>query len=303
MNTRAPARLIAALSAATLLLSGCGSDFRLALPRIVVEIDSEGYPSVIGISGRAFGAQVLAPSLVQQISQSNLQHVELAWRPEGVFIWANAKPLTALTLNEQSFRVVSELVKRFGVANPSEDPIAGLGLWLARVLQLNVVLKFPLQPNAAEIPLRDERAPLPTGGSAAAPASIVGLKLSFDENGVPAFLGVSFTELQQLAGVDLSATFLPRETVQQLVAAGVQHITIRTTPEGIKLWVNADQVTTLIWSEEMLSNTAETVGNLRLLDPAVATVVKQFVPLVNQLDANIVLRFPTGGAAPIPEPN
>lgn len=303
MHTRAPARLVAALSAAALLLSGCGSDFRLALPRIIVEFDAEGYPSVIGISGRTFGAQVLAPSLVQQITQSNIQHIELAWRPEGVFLWANAKPLTGLTLSEQSFNVATELVKRFGIANPSEDPVAGLGLWLARVLQLNVVLKFPVQPGSSEVPLRDERAPLPIGGSNVAPASIIGLKLAFDENGVPSFAGVSFTELQRLAGVDLSAAFLPRDVVQQLVAAGIQHITIRTSPEGIKLWVNADPVTTLMWSEEMLTNTAETVSSLQLLDPAVAAVVKQFVPLANRLDANIVLRFPTGGAAPIPEPN
>ncbi|MCS6774708.1 MAG: hypothetical protein NZ693_11435 [Thermoflexales bacterium] len=95
---------------------------------------------------------------------------------------------------------------------------------------------------------------------------------------------------------------LPRDLVQQLVAAEIQHITLKTTPEGIKLWVNAEEITTLRWNRDTLNNAAETVGSLQLLDPAVGAAVKQFLPLVEQLEAWVVLRLPTT-ATPIPEPD
>ncbi|MCS6774696.1 MAG: hypothetical protein NZ693_11375 [Thermoflexales bacterium] len=302
MRTQLPARLVAAAVISGVLLTGCGSDFRLALPRVIVEVDSEGYPSVIGISGRAFGVQALDPATVQQLVNSNLQHVELSWRQEGVAVWVNAKPITALELGPERFKRVVNLVKKFGFPDPAQDPLAGLAVEIARVLQLNLVLKFPPAAGQTEVPLRPEGAAFPDGASQAQPAALAGVRLTFDQDGVPSISGVSFREFSSLLGADLSATYLPRELVQQLVAAEIQHITLKTTPEGIKLWVNAEEITTLRWNRDTLNNAAETVGSLQLLDPAVGAAVKQFLPLVEQLEARVVLRFPTT-ATPIPEPN
>lgn len=302
MKTHLPARLIAAAALSGVLLTGCGSDFRLALPRVIVEVDAEGYPSVIGISGRTFGVQALDQATVQQLVNSNLQHVELSWKPEGIAVWVNAKPITALELGPERFKNIVNLVKKFGLPDPAQDPLTGLAVEVARVLQLNLVLKFPIAAGQAEVPLRAENTEFPTGGAQAQTSAVAGVRLTFDQDGVPSISGVSFKEIGSLLGADLSAAYLPRDLVQQLVAAEVQHITLKTTPGGIKLWVNADEITTLRWNEDTLNNTAETIGSLQLLDPAIGAVVKQFLPLVDQLDARVVLRFPTT-ASPIPEPN
>jgi hypothetical protein len=39
-----------------------------------------------------------------------------------------------------------------------------------------------------------------------------------------------------------------------------------------------------------------------LIDPALNGALKQFVPYLNRADLDVVLRFPIGSAAPIPEP-
>jgi hypothetical protein len=95
---------------------------------------------------------------------------------------------------------------------------------------------------------------------------------------------------------------LPKENLQQLMTAGIQHITIRTTPEGIMLWSNDKPLPTLRWNENTLNSTADLVTQLQMIDPAVAGVVKLFLPYLNTVDANVVLKFPTGGAAAIPLP-
>lgn len=164
------------------------------------------------------------------------------------------------------------------------------------------MLKFPTPPGQAEVPLRSEGTQFPSGSAQAQTSAVAGLRLTFDQDGVPSISGVSFKEIGSVLGADLSAAYLPRDLVQQLIAAEVQHITLKTTPEGIKLWVNADEITTLRWNDDTLNNTAEALGSLQLLDPAIGAAVKQFVPLVDQLDARVVLRFPTT-ASPIPEPN
>jgi hypothetical protein len=95
---------------------------------------------------------------------------------------------------------------------------------------------------------------------------------------------------------------IPPETMEQLKNAGIQHITIRTTPEGLRIWTNDKPLPTVRWSEETLKSTANVASGLSMVDPNVATLINQFVPFANTLDVNIVLQFPTNGAPAIPLP-
>lgn len=297
---------------AALVLTGCGAGgpLNFVFPRIEINVDKEGFPSVAGISPLAlslFGMDPnqfkIDPATVSQLTDSNLQHLELLFRKDGLYWWANGKPLMPLVWNDQSFDNTRDLIMKFGLFDASAAGILNnVLLPAARSMEQNVIVRFPRKDGEAEMPVREMGGPIPEPGEATSPSTIAGLRLTFDDSGVPSIASVSTKEIQDAFGADLSAATLPKDTVQQLVKAGVQHITIRTTPEGIKLWSNDKPLPTLRWSGDTLNSTAETVGNLKLIDPAIAAVVKQFLPFANTLDVNLVLKFPTDGAAAIPEP-
>ncbi len=297
-SSRAFALLLALL---LLTLTGCGGDFRLALPPITIDVDTEGYVSVWGIPLRSFSpaAQVLDPTTVRQLSDANIQHLEASWRPEGIFLWGNGKPLTPIVWDRSAFDNTINLARRLGAISEQTVPLVNTGVEIMRVLQTSVIVRLPMKSGASPVPLRDPAAPLPTAGSPAPRLLIAGLRLTFDESGTPAIENVSLRELERLG---VSGLELPPQTIQQLKDAGIQHITIRTTSEGIRIWVNADPLPTFRWSAETLDNTAQFIAALPLLDPALRDVLRILLPQVNTADVNIVLRFPTGGAAPIPEP-
>ncbi len=312
MKTKLHLRALSALVLASLILTGCGAGgpFRLVFPRIYVDVDKEGFPTVAGISPQMlsfFGVDPnqlkLDPTTVGKLTNSNLQHVELLFRNDGLYWWANGKSLVPLTWDDSSFDNTKDLIIR--VANLDEATsgiLSNVLLPAARSMEQNVIIRFPIKDGEAEIPLRPMGGPLPEPGAMVDPSLIGGVRLTFDDVGVPSIAGVSFSEIEKLAGADLSSAKLPPNTVQQMKDLGVQHVTIRTTPEGIKIWSNDRLLPTLRWSEETLTNTADTLASLELIEPALGTVIKQFLPYLNRADVDLVLRFPTGGAAPIPEP-
>ncbi|MCS6847643.1 MAG: hypothetical protein RMN52_08015 [Anaerolineae bacterium] len=312
MKTKLHVRALSALVLASLALTGCGGGgpFRLVFPRIFVEVDKEGFPTVAGINPgmlRFFGVDPnqfkLDPATVSKLTDSNLQHVELLFRNDGLYWWANGKALVPLTWDDASFDNTKDLVTRFVKLDEATSGVLNnVLLPAARSMEQNVIIRFPIKDGQAEIPLREMGGPLPEPGAAVDPSLIGGLRLTFDDAGIPSIAGVSFSEIEKLAGADLSSAKLPPDTVQQMKDAGIQHVTIRTTPEGIKVWSNDKPLPTLRWSEETLTNTADTLASLELIEPALGTVIKQFLPYLNRADVDLVLKFPTGGAAPIPEP-
>lgn len=312
MKTKLHVRALSAIALAALILTGCGGGgpFRLVFPRIFIEVDKEGFPTVAGISPAMlgfFGVDTsqfkIDPATVSKLTDSNLQHVELLFRNDGLYWWANGKALVPLTWDDASFDHTKDLVTRFVKLDEATSGVLNnVLLPAARSMEQNVIIRFPIKDGQAEIPLREMGGPLPEPGATVDPSLIGGLRLTFDDAGVPSVAGVSFSEIEKLAGADLSSAKLPPDTIQQMKDAGIQHVTIRTTPEGIKIWTNDKLLPTLRWSEETLTNTADTLAGLELIEPALGTVIKQFLPYLNRADVDIVLRFPTGGAAPIPEP-
>ncbi|GIV85091.1 MAG: hypothetical protein KatS3mg052_2098 [Candidatus Roseilinea sp.] len=312
MKTKLHARALSALVLAALILTGCGggAPLRLVFPRIFVEVDKEGFPTIAGISPAVlsfFGLDPnqfkIDPATVGKLTDSNLQHVELLFRNDGLYWWANGKALVPLTWDDASFDNTKDVINRFVKLDESTRGVLNnVLLPVARSMEQNIIIRFPRKDGEAEIPLRDMGGPLPQPGAAVDPSLIGGLRLTFDDAGTPSVAGVSFSEIEKLAGADLSAAKLPLDTVQQMKDVGIQHVTIRTTSEGIKIWTNDKLLPTLRWSEETLTNTADTLASLELIEPALGAVIKQFLPYLNRADIDLVLKFPTGGAAPIPEP-
>jgi hypothetical protein len=313
MKTCLRARAVSTLAIVALLLTGCGagSPFRLVIPRIYVEVDAQGALNIAGFINPGmlsfFGADPnllkIDAATVGQLTNANVQHIELLFRNDGLYWWLNGQPLVPLTWDSAAFDNARDLLFGFaGLDETTRGLLANIALPLLLSLEQNVVIRFPLKAGEAPIPERSMDGALPQPGASVDASLIAGLRLSFDDAGVPAVAGVSFAEIARLANVDLSAANLPPDTVQQFKRIGIQHITLRTTPEGVKLWSNGQPLPTLRWSEETLNNTADALTRLRLIDPALNGALKQFMPYLNRADVDVVLRFPTGGAAPIPEP-
>ncbi len=313
MKTQLRPRVLPALVIAAFILTGCGvgSPFRLVIPRIYVDVDDQGSLNIAGfINPGMLSFFGLDPNLLKidaatvgQLTNANVQHIELLFRNDGLYWWLNSQPLVPLTWDGPAFDNARDLLFGFaGLDEVTRGLLSNVALPILLSLEQDVVIRFPLKAGESPIPERPLDGALPQPGVAVDASLIAGLRLSFDDAGVPAVAGVSFAEIARLAGADLSAANLPPDTIRQLQQIGIQHFTLRTTPEGIKLWSNDRPLPTLRWSEETLNNTADALTRLQLIEPALNGAIKQFVPYLNRADLAVVLRFPTGGAAPIPEP-
>lgn len=310
MKTTVHTRVLSALVLTTLLLAGCSGDsFKLAFPRIEVNIDKDGNPTIAGVSPlvlRLVGIDLsnakLDPAVVQQMTDSNIQHAELLFQRDGLFWWANGQPMTPLTWNDESFNNTLDLAINLGLVDPAQAGLIKTLVPQARNLEADVLVRFPLKDGETPIEPRPLGGPLPEAGTPAGQSVVAGLRLNFDADGTPSLAGVSTKDISKATGMDLSAAAIPPETMAQLAQAGIQHITLRTLPDGLHIWTNDKPLPTVRWSEETLKSTADIAGQLSMVDPALASVLKQFVPFANTLDVNIVLKFPTNGAAEIPLP-
>jgi hypothetical protein len=310
MKTTVRTRVVSALVLTALLLAGCSGDsFRLAFPRIEVVIDQEGNPTIAGVSplilrlvGVDLSGAKLDPAVVQQMTDSNIQHIELLFQRNGLFWWVNGQPMTPLTWDDESFNNALDLAINLGYVDPAQAGLVKAIVPQARALEADVLIRFPLQAGATPIEPRPLGGPLPEAGTPAGQSVVAGLRLAFDADGTPSLAGVSTKDISAATGQDLSSMAIPPETMEQLKNAGIQHITIRTTPEGLRIWTNDKPLPTVRWSEETLKSTANVASGLSMVDPNVATLINQFVPFANTLDVNIVLQFPTNGAPAIPLP-
>lgn len=125
------------------------------------------------------------------------------------------------------------------------------------------------------------------------------LTVSIDEQGVPSVLGLSLATVSKLLGRDVSAFSAPPELVQQLMAAGVQHLEVVVSGDGVFLFANGQPLPYLAadtqsWQSLDELATVLNVSNWKTIKWVLDNVVRRFgVPLV--------LKFPIAeGAAELP---
>jgi hypothetical protein len=287
-------------------------EFAVSLPQIVIDVNSEGVPTVAGISPETvrqltFGQVDLSGMRVPKenvdwFTNSNIQHLEIRHQPDGLYLYANGKPLPRLGWDDESFNTVGELAGQFAAPNQPMGDIIKMVLPFVRRLGLDVVVRFPTQEGAAAIPLADPNAtPAPT--VAVTPSAVARLTVNYDDQGVPSIMNVSSRDLATAMGVDMSSMELPPSTMAMLQQQGIQHITLRTTPDAVLIWVNGKPLPDIVWSDENLKNTAELYGQLGMADQSLVGALTTLLPVLRQLDADVVLQFPVPpGAQAIPTP-
>lgn len=130
--------------------------------------------------------------------------------------------------------------------------------------------------------------------AAAPPDAVVvdlpALALDVAADGSLSMGGVPLAELGAAFGAPLDVA-LPADTVAQLSAAGVQHIQLVNTPNGLRVILNGQAIPSIGWNASLLANAAGLAPM-----PALGKVL----PILTQLGVGVTLRLPlTEGATPV----
>lgn len=306
-------RILALMVIAALVVSACGAAtvptneettesgqrFLISLPRLVIDVDDNGAMSVGGLSMQAVskllpGVQlperVVDPYYVDWMKNTNVQHVELVSSKNGLFVFINGEPMPYLTWEGDSLKNLGAVMGLAGL------PYGQLVTKLMPIIQrtgVNVVLRFPTQDGAAEIPMRDpSQAPEAVAATAEEqPAAIIGrVDINYDKNGVPMLAGMTSRDLAA-AGLYLPIELAP-QTLDQLKAAGVKDMEFKTTPNGVAISVNGEPLPQIAWSDALLNNGAAMYAQINPDSPYIS-LAKLLVPELDNMDIDLRMTFPT----------
>jgi hypothetical protein len=279
-----------------------GQIFMIALPRIVVDFGPDGSPSAIaGIDLSKLPFQLdalkLSPALVDQFTGTNVQSIELAFVGHGVVVYVNSKPMPFISWDDASLDHALTLAGALGVQN------ANIYKQIVPMLTrfgADLVLRFPLQPGATEIPLTEPgtAANLAITPTDLPPSVIVEFEIVYDETGNPGILGITAADLATL-GLPLPVG-LPTSTILSLQAANIQSLELKSSPPGLFVYENNEALPNLSWDTQLLTNLAELIVQLFPNSPY-NDVIMLTVPGLDRLALDILIHFPVApGAEPIP---
>ncbi|HID35707.1 MAG TPA: hypothetical protein EYP25_14280 [Anaerolineae bacterium] len=279
------------------------ADFVLALPRFVVDIDENGMPTVAGFSPELLallGVDVkqfaMDPEIVNWFTQANVQHIELVQKDDGIYVFVNGVLMPHLGWNTEDLQTMTDAMTKLGVIKPEFQMILRFLVPFIQHTGLDVALRFPMQPTAEEIPLRDIDAPIESVAVAedVAPMAVVKARVTFDEMGAPSILGLSTRDLAEAGLVGLRNVGLAPETLQKMKEAGISKVTIQTTPNGIIFWINDEQLPYIVWNDEYLNRAADLYAQLYFMPQyeLQRELVKTILPALARIEGEVTFEFP-----------
>jgi hypothetical protein len=236
-------------------------------------------------------------STVEQMAKANVQHIEIASVGDRLVFLVNGQPMPHLGWNAKSLEQGLNLLDVLGVQN------AGLYqklLPLVTRLGLNIVLRFPTEPGAAEIPLSEPGTAKKTTITPTTEAAslITKFEIKFDENGVPSIMGVSANDLAAL-GVGAIGGLSP-DMIAKVQAGNIQSMELRMKPDGLHMYVNGELLPLVIWDSALLKNVVDVYSKLSP-EAALLPIIQMFLPYLDRADVGILLHFPVAsGQVPIP---
>ncbi len=293
----------------------------LALPRITIDVDAEGVPSVAGISPETLEKLSmgmldlkdfrLPQNYVDWFTSANVQHMELVHTNDGLYVFVNGNPMPHLAWSGDSLSTAADLAADLDQLNPYMAKVLKLLIPFIQRTGIDVGMTFPMQAGADAIPMHDPDVPLKSAASEPESSlAMVRVHVSYDDEGVPSVLAISSKDVEEALGYSLRQVQLEPEFIDKMGDAGIQHITMRTTPEGLVLWSNDDALPYLSWSDDNLRNSAMLVDDMvaQYNQPewdAVREAVNLMLPMLDNVDGEIVLLFPVPEGVesiPIPQP-
>jgi hypothetical protein len=313
--------VVVLLTIAGLVLAGCGpavmpaaappmedgEQFVIALPRLVVAFDENGTPSLEGLPveqiSRSLGVPLdlsayrIDPAVVNWMTQSGIQHVELRQTGSGMALLANGKLLPSVDYKNGALGATAGLVRMLGPQNEQLATVLQKLTPIAQRLGLSAVVKFPTA-GAEAIPLAPDSVvmatPMPRDGPASA---VMQFEVKYDDQGVPSIMGISARDLAAM-GINAPLALHPYY-VQQAQANNIQNLQFRSKGDGLYLYVNGMQLPGVVWDKASLDNTLEAAQKLYGTLPIDWNLIKQVVPLLNNTDVSILVHLPVAPGAEV----
>ncbi len=279
---------------------------QINLPRLVVEYDQNGVPSLFGVKAAMlqpfvpFNLQVLnmRPDYIAWFQRSNLQHIEIVYNREGMFLYANGKPLPHLAWNEESVKNLGEVATMLNWQNAA---IIQRVLPILQRFGMDVVLQFPVSEGVERIPYRTPGTPSSSPTAKVEPSAVIHLAIEYREDGLPTLLGLTSRDLSRLTGADLRFTELPESTIAYLKSVNMQHVQLQTRPDGIRLFVNGMALPYLAYNEEELNNVVDLYKQLFPAQAEFGELLRQVLMMIQRADVDVAVQFPVRqGAQRIP---
>ncbi|MGC8780381.1 MAG: hypothetical protein ACP5UQ_05890 [Anaerolineae bacterium] len=296
-----------AMSPSTSPKTARGDTFLLALPRLEIEFDKDGNPTVLGMKLAEVGAMLgqdlsgirLDPFLVNWMMTTDIQHIEMRQTGDGMAVVVNGKPLPHITWNDQSLERALQLAEVFAPGNENQFNAIRKLLPIVSRLGLDVVVRFPLQPGAKAIPLAEPAVVMAKANPVKDPASLIlWFDIRYDAQGVPSVLGITGYDLADL-GLPLPVA-IDRPMLQSLQNKNVQALELRTKPDGLFIYLNNEPLPNLTWDRQLLKNAAELYARMNPQSPIIPTV-NQLIPGMDTLDIGVLVYFPPAPGVPVIE--
>lgn len=121
------------------------------------------------------------------------------------------------------------------------------------------------------------------------------LVVDYDAEGKPSLGSIALSALgDALPETLLNQLTLDSDTVATLTGANLQHIQISNTPTGLRLLANGQPLPTIVWDRGTLANLINLLG---ISIPGALSPAQDVMPLLTDLGAGIVLRFPPAQGA------
>ncbi len=281
-----------------------GEVFQIALPRIVIDVDNAGNPSVLGLGpavlkgmGVDLAGMQVPVTTVEQMANANVQHIEIASVGDRLVFLVNGEPMPHLGWNADSLQQGLHLADVLGVQNAE---LYKKLLPLVTRLGLNIVLRFPTPSGAAEVPLSEPGAAKKTTITPTTEAAslIAKFEVKFDENGVPGIMGISGNDLAALGAGAIGG--LSPDMIAKLQAGNIQNMELSMKPDGLHIYVNGESLPVAMWDTALLKNVVDVYSQLSP-EAALLPVIQAFLPYLDRADVGILLHFPAAaGQEPIP---
>lgn len=310
------AALIVTLS---FVLAGCGprlgpatapeaaaDELVVDIPTIYIDFDDEGNATLGGIPvaelEAALGADLssvsLDPQTVRRLKLLNIQHIQVATRPNGALIFINGRPAPAFIWDQESLAALVATLEGMG---QDLGPAGGI-LPLLPQLGLNIGLRFPVGENREAVPLtvpdvsfenvaNSNLAELTSG------EPTIPLELNYNADGTFELGGINPLMANMISG-PLAAAQLPADQIESIQEMGLESLGVRTAPNGLAIAVNGQPLPYMQFGQQNeLFNLMDLGGALGgdSAGPLVETLkgtLQQVLPMLQQFGIGVTVNFP-----------
>jgi hypothetical protein len=124
------------------------------------------------------------------------------------------------------------------------------------------------------------------------------ITVDYDDSGAPTLAGITAAELATVLPGGVSRLTLPGTAIDVARNAGIQHVQVSNTPNGLRLFVNGAALPGLAWDAARLQNAADLAAQLGY---ALPPELVDLLPILPQLGVGVTVRFPLQEeATPLP---